>query len=436
MPKMNKQLLSPFQKFVRIESFGGILLLLATIVALVWANSPLGDAYDSLWNYKLGIKTPDIDLIKPLRLWVNDGLMAIFFFLIGLEIKRELMIGELNTVRKATFPFLAAIGGMILPVLMFLVLNKNPETVKGWGIPIATDIAFSLAILQMLGKRVPLSLKVFLTAFAIVDDLGAVMVIAIFYSTGIKWGLLAIGLIIILFLGVLSYLKIYYKYLVLALGIVVWVLFLKSGIHPTIAGVLLAFTIPIRQRTDLQTYTENLDEIVKVLQTCPESTKPTLNPRQIEIIDNLEDWTALVQSPLQHLEHKLHNWVAYFIMPIFALANAGVILGGGMNTDMALMSSLAISLILGKSIGISLISYIGIKLKIIELPVDVNMRQIIGVSFIAGVGFTMSIFIANLAFSDSNLFADSAKIGILAGSVIAGLLGYFILRTKNPANPL
>jgi len=432
---MNKPTQSPFQKFVRIESFGGILLLLATVVALVWANSPLGDAYDSLWSYKMGIKTPDIDLVKPLRLWVNDGLMAIFFFLIGLEIKRELMIGELNTVKKATFPFLAALGGMILPVVMFLILNKNPETVKGWGIPIATDIAFSLAILQLLGKRVPLSLKVFLTAFAIVDDLGAVMVIAIFYSTGIKWGLLAMGLAIIVVLGVLSYLQIYYKYLVLLLGIIVWVLFLKSGIHPTIAGVLLAFTIPIRQRTDLQTYTENLDEIVKVLQTCPESTKPILNHRQIEIIDDLEDWTSKVQSPLQHLEHKLHNWVAYFIMPIFALANAGVVLGGGMSTDLNLVSSLAISLILGKSIGISLISYIGIKLKIIELPIDVNMRQIIGVSFLAGVGFTMSIFIANLAFSDSNLFADSAKIGILVGSVIAGLTGYFLLRTKASSIP-
>jgi Na+:H+ antiporter, NhaA family len=432
---MNKPLQTPFQKFVRIESFGGILLLLATVVALVWANSPLGDAYDSLWSYKMGIKTPDIDLVKPLRLWVNDGLMAIFFFLIGLEIKRELMIGELNTVKKATFPFLAALGGMILPVVMFIILNKNPETVKGWGIPIATDIAFSLAILQLLGKRVPLSLKVFLTAFAIVDDLGAVMVIAIFYSTGIKWGLLAIGLAIILILGVLSYLQIYYKYMVLLLGIIVWVLFLKSGIHPTIAGVLLAFTIPIRQRTDLQTYTENLDEIVKVLQTCPESTKPILNHRQIEIIDDLEDWTSKVQSPLQHLEHKLHNWVAYFIMPIFALANAGVVLGGGMSTDLNLVSSLAISLILGKSIGISLISYIGIRLKIIELPIDVNMRQIIGVSFLAGVGFTMSIFIANLAFSDSNMFADSAKIGILVGSVIAGLTGYFLLRTKAPSIP-
>jgi Na+:H+ antiporter, NhaA family len=432
---MNKPLQTPFQKFVRIESLGGILLLLATVVALVWANSPHGDAYDSLWSYKMGIKTPDIDLVKPLRLWVNDGLMAIFFFLIGLEIKRELMIGELNTVKKATFPFLAALGGMILPVVMFLLLNKNPETVKGWGIPIATDIAFSLAILQLLGKRVPLSLKVFLTAFAIVDDLGAVMVIAIFYSTGIKWGLLAIGLAIILVLGVLSYLQIYYKYMVLLLGIIVWVLFLKSGIHPTIAGVLLAFTIPIRQRTDLQTYTENLDEIVKVLQTCPESTKPILNHRQIEIIDDLEDWTSKVQSPLQHLEHKLHNWVAYFIMPIFALANAGVVLGGGMSTDLNLVSSLAISLILGKSIGISLISYIGIRLKIIELPIDVNMRQIIGVSFLAGVGFTMSIFIANLAFSDSNMFADSAKIGILVGSVIAGLTGYFLLRTKAPSIP-
>jgi NhaA family Na+:H+ antiporter len=428
---MAKQPLSPFQKFIRIESLGGILLLVATIAALIWANSPLGDSYRSIWDYKIGLKSSDIDLVKPLRLWVNDGLMAIFFFLIGLEIKRELMIGELNSPKKAAFPFIAAIGGMAVPAAVFLLLNRNPEAAQGWGIPIATDIAFSLAILKLLGNRVPLSLKVFLTAFAIADDLGAVIVIAIFYSTGINWLLLLTGLAIVAFLGVLSYYQYFSKYFHLILGIITWVLFLKAGIHPTIAGVLLAVTVPIRQRIDLKTFTGNLDEMGAVLRTCPENSKPVLTHRQIEIMDDLEDWTRRVRSPLQHLEHILHNWVAWLIMPLFALANAGVSFSGSVQPDMPLISSLALSLIFGKSLGISLVSYIGIKTRIVELPNGVSMMQIIGVSFLAGVGFTMSIFIASLAFAGNPALGDSSIMGILAGSVIAGLLGYLILRVNS-----
>lgn len=426
--------MTTFQKFVRIESFGGILLIAATVVAMIWANSPFQDSYDSFWQYSIGIKSLDIELVKPLRLWVNDGLMAVFFFLIGLEIKRELLIGELNSRRKATFPILAAIGGMVVPAALFLVLNRNTETVSGWGIPIATDIAFSLAIVKLLGKRVPLSLKIFLTAFAIVDDLGAVVVIALFYSSGIKWILFLLGLAIILFLGVLAWYRVYSKYLHLALAIITWILFLKSGIHPTIAGVLLAFTVPIRQRTDFRTYTENLGEIVGILQTCPDNTKPVLTHRQIEMIDHLEDWTSKVQSPLQHLEHKLHNIVAWFIMPVFALANAGVVFTGNASPEVPLIMNLAVSLILGKSLGITLATFAGWKLRLIELPTGIKMPQIIGVSFLAGVGFTMSIFIANLAFTGNPHFADSAKVGILLGSVISGIVGYSILRFSSKHN--
>jgi NhaA family Na+:H+ antiporter len=430
---MSQTVQNPSQKFIRIESFGGILLLLAAIFALIWANSPLRDSYQAIWDYKLGFKSPDIDLVKPLRLWVNDGLMAVFFFLIGLEIKREIMIGELNSLKKAAFPLLAALGGMIMPAAFFLIVNREPDTIKGWGIPIATDIAFSLAILQLLGKRVPLSLKVFLTAFAIVDDLGAVIVIAFFYSPGINVLMLSIGLVLIILLGLISWYRLYSKYLTLILGLVIWILFLKSGIHPTIAGVLLAFTIPLRQRTNLKTYTENLNEIVNTLQTCPEQKKPVLSRRQIEIIDDLEDWTNKVQSPLQHLEHRLHNWVAWFVMPVFALANAGINFSSGVTPDFSLVSNIAISLILGKSIGIALLSWIGRKTKLIDLPAGINFRHIIGVSFLAGVGFTMSIFIAGLAFSGNPVFIDSAKGGILAGSAIAGIIGFLVLRfsTRN-----
>src|SRR5690606_1403742 len=221
-----------------LQSATGILLLATTIIALIWANSPFADSYSSLWNYELGIVTDNFELKKPLLLWVNDGLMAIFFFLIGLEIKREFLIGELNSAKKIAFPLFGALGGMIIPVILFILINQNPETFKGWGIPMATDIAFSLAILKVLGNRVPLSLKVFLTAFAIVDDLGAVLVIAIFYSGTIIIVLLGIAFILLAFLYFLSFKCYYSKFLIIFLGIIIWILFLKSGIHPTLAGIL------------------------------------------------------------------------------------------------------------------------------------------------------------------------------------------------------
>lgn len=419
-------LVTPFQKFVKIESLSGILLFSATIFALIWANSPFAHLYESLWDYKLGITTESFSLNKPLILWVNDGLMTIFFFLIGLEIKRELIIGELNSVRKAAFPFFAAIGGMLVPVGLFVLLNNNPETLAGWGIPMATDIAFSLAILNLLGKRVPLSLKVFLTAFAIVDDLGAVLVIALFYSTGIKWALLAYAMGLVGILFALSYWRLYSKYLYLIVGIVVWVLFLKSGIHPTIAGVLLALTIPIRQRIGVQAYTRKVSGIIEGFEFSKKGEAPILSSKQIEELDDLEDWTTAVQSPLQHLEHRLHNWVAYLVMPIFALANAGISFGENMHLDYALIASIAIGLFIGKGIGVSLFSILGVKMKLAAFPEGVNYKSIIGVALLAGVGFTMSIFISNLAFVDS-IFEDSAKVGILLGSLVSGIVGYVFL---------
>jgi len=425
---VRKILVTPFQKFVRIESLSGMLLFGATVVALILANSPLANQFQSLWDYKLGISTSGFELIKPLILWINDGLMAIFFFLIGLEIKRELLIGELNTVKKASFPLFAAIGGMLVPVLLFLVLNDNPDNSHGWGIPMATDIAFSLAILRLLGKRVPLGLKVFLTAFAIVDDLGAVMVIALFYSESINWALIAIALVLLAILFFLSYRRIYAKGLILVFGIIIWVLFLKAGIHPTIAGVLLAFTIPIRQKINVRTYVDKLCNIVDDIKDSGDSDSPLLTKDQIEGIDDLEDWTEKVQSPLQHLEHRLHNWVAFLIMPLFALSNAGVSFRGEGNLDSMLGGIIVICLVVGKLIGITLLSWLGVKLRFAELPEGVNFYQVIGIALLAGVGFTMSIFVANLAFSDNAYLLDSAKAGILIGSLIAGLAGYLVLR--------
>ena len=425
---MISKVLTPFQKFTKIESFSGILLLAATIIALVWANSPFSESYQELWQYKIGFTTDSFELSKPLILWINDGLMAIFFFLIGLEIKRELMIGELNSPKKLAFPLFGAIGGMLVPVLFFIVLNNNPETFKGWGIPMATDIAFALAILKVLGNRIPLSLKIFLTAFAIVDDIGAVLVIAIFYSSNINVELLLYAALILAILYYTSYKGFYSRFLNITLGVIVWVLFLKSGIHPTLAGILLAFSVPVRQLIKTPEFLDILSNITNKIKTSKVSEKPILCKEQIEQIDDLEDWIGKYQSPLQHLEHKLHGWVAYFIIPVFALANAGVVLNSNVSLENALIISIVISLVLGKAIGITSIVLAASKLRFVELPKDITKMHILGVSFLAGVGFTMAIFIASLAFENSPQFIDSAKIGIIIGSLISGICGYMILR--------
>lgn len=421
--------LNPIQKFIKAESSSGILLFSAMILALILSNSPLSEYFNSILEYKIGIKSKDFNLVKPLILWVNDGLMAIFFFLIGLEIKREILIGELNSLKKASLPIFAAIGGMVVPLSLFLVLNNNSETVNGWGVSMATDIAFTLAILKLLGKSVPLRLKIFLTAFAIIDDLGAVFVIALFYTNSISWLLLLYAVILLSILYVFSYFKIHIKFMLLVFGIIIWILFLKSGVHPTIAGILLAFAVPIRQRINEFQYAEKLKDILHRLTKSNNSNDlPILTNTQIEEIDDLEDWTYKVQSPLQQLERRLHYWVAFFIMPVFAFSNSGISFSNNMIIDLSLTLNLAISLFAGKAIGVSLFSYLSIKFKIAALPKQITFLDIIGVAVLSGVGFTMSLFIANLAFTNNDIFINSAKIGILSGSIISGIVGFYILK--------
>ena len=360
---LRKKLLSPFQKFVNLQSSSGILLLATTIIALVWANSAFSETYQSFWQYELGIVSDNFELRKPLILWVNDGLMAIFFFLIGLEIKREFLIGELNTTKKIMFPLFGAIGGIALPVLLYLILNQNPETLHGWGIPMATDIAFALAVIKVLGNRVPTSLKIFLTAFAIVDDLGAVLVIALFYSSSLNLVLLGFALGILAFIYFLSYKGMYFEFLTLVLGIIVWLLFLKAGLHPTLAGVLMAFAIPVRQKISTYEFTDQLESIVDEIKDSTVLQKPVLSSQQLVLIDDLEDWTNKYRSPLQSLEEKLHNWVAYLVIPVFALANAGVAISSEAGLETALVINIMLCLILGKSIGITAVIFIVRKLK-------------------------------------------------------------------------
>ena len=346
---IKRKLLSPFQKFVNLQSSSGILLLATTIIALVWANSAFSESYLSFWNYEIGVVTDSFELKKPLILWVNDGLMAIFFFLIGLEIKREFLIGELNSTKKVMFPLFGAIGGIALPVILYIVLNQNPDTLKGWGIPMATDIAFALAIIKVLGNRVPLSLKIFLTAFAIVDDLAAVLVIAIFYSSSLNLVLLGYALGILAVVYFLSYRGFYFEFFTIVVGFIVWLLFLKAGLHPTLAGILMAFAIPVRQKISTHEFTDQLDNVVKKIKKSTILQKPVLSVEQLHLIENLEGWSDKYRSPLQHLEHKLHNWVAYLVIPIFALANAGVAISGGEELETVLIVNIVICLVIGKS---------------------------------------------------------------------------------------
>ena len=355
--------------------------------------------------------------------------MAIFFFVIGLEVKREILAGELTTLRKASLPIFAAIGGMAFPVLIFFILNKGKIGMEGWGVPMATDIAFTLGILKLLGKRVPLGIKIFLTAFAIVDDIGAVLVIAIFYSSNIQWDL--IGYAMVLFAGVsfLSYKKVYSQYFYFIIGFIVWLLFLKSGVHPTIAGILMAFSIPIHRKVNVSEYLITVKKQLSIFKEKEATSSQLLTNDQIHAIDVIESCSEKVHSPLQNLEHTLHGWVSYLIMPIFALANAGVIISfKGLEGATHLVFNIAAALVLGNTIGIFLMSYMAVKLKFADLPESVNFKQLLGAGMLGGLGFTMSLFIANLAYEEDNLVA-AAKMGIIIGSLIAGLLGYLVLRS-------
>jgi len=419
--------------FIKEESIGGYILIAITIIALVWANSPFSDTYHYLWHeLQMGFKFGDFDLTTSLHHWINDGLMALFFFTIGLEIKREVLAGELSSFKKASLPIFAALGGMIVPALTYVIIDwQTPQYLSGWGIPMATDIAFALGLMAMLGKRVPVSLKVFLTALAIADDLGAIMVIAIFYTESINIAELinAAFFLGLLFganrLGVRS--TTFYA-LVGAIG--VWTSFLFSGVHATIAGVLIAMTIPVRPKIDERTFIERLNSCLSVFIKTDPNNKSLLSQRQSEVISKIGRHVEDVHTPLQKLEHALHPVTIYFILPIFALSNAGVHLTGNFFDMLFHPISLGImgGLILGKFLGITLFTKLFVRLRLATLPPGVSWRHIYGMSFLAGIGFTMSMFIADLGFEDKS-FEEIAKVGILAASLIAAIAGITILRT-------
>jgi NhaA family Na+:H+ antiporter len=323
----SKKILRPFQEFVRLEAAGGILLLVCTVIALIWANSPWSESYTDLWQTQFKVQFSSFKIDKPILLWINDGLMAIFFFVVGLEIKREALVGDLNQFKRAILPISAALGGMILPALIYFAFNYQGKGEAGWGVPIATDIAFALGVMALLGSRVPTSLKIFLTALAIVDDILAVLIIAFFYTAEISWSSLGVGFIILGALITTNLLGVRRPLIYGVLGLALWVAFLKSGVHATVAGVLLAMTVPARTALNpdgfLQRSRDYLDEFEHA---ADDGESVITNETRQAVIHHLEVIYERVQSPLQRLEHALHPWVAFLIMPLFALANAGVIL--------------------------------------------------------------------------------------------------------------
>jgi len=424
-----RKIVNPVLEFTRLEAFGGILLIIATLIALAWANSPWHESYFEFWRSEVGFTFGDFSIYKSLSHWINDGLMAIFFFVVGLEIKRELLVGALASRRKAMLPIFAAIGGMLVPAVIYAALNMGGSGEVGWGIPMATDIAFAMGIFALLGRHIPASLKIFLLALAIVDDIGAVLVIAIFYSSDIVWINLAAAGGILALLFAMNRLRIQREILYILLGLVLWFVFLKSGIHATVAGVLLAFAIPARTRINTEDFLQYGRQYLDDFDKAGEHGDDVLaNPDQHKAIEKLEMVVEQVETPLQRLERNYHYWVVYVIMPLFALANAGVLIDSGIITGITNPVSMGIiaGLVVGKPLGVALFSWLAFRLGVADQLSGVSWRHIVGAGFVAGIGFTMSLFISGLAF-DTSALGDISKAGIILGSVIAAVIGAVVL---------
>jgi Na+:H+ antiporter, NhaA family len=396
MAMISNRAVSAIREFLKLESASGIILVGAALLALIVNNSPLSGLYDLLLETPVEIRVGALQLAKPLLLWINDGLMAIFFLLIGLEVKREILDGQLSSISQIALPGIAAVGGMAIPALFFVLLNlNNPAALNGWAIPAATDIAFALGIMALLGSRVPVSLKLFLLTLAIIDDLGAIVIIAIFYSGDLSHASLIGAGAAVLVLIAMNFMGVRRISAYIIVGVILWICVLKSGVHATLAGVILAFTIPLRTSEG---------------EPCP----------------------------LRELEHTLHPWIAFAIMPIFAFANAGVSLKGmSLGTLFEpIPLGVALGLFLGKQIGVLGFAIAGVKLGLAKLPGDLNWRSIYGASILCGIGFTMSLFISTLAFTGDNAdYGIDARLGILAGSFLSAVIGYFVLKYSLPEPP-
>lgn len=425
------RVISPVQEFMHRSASGGVVLMVATVLALVLANSPLGAAFDDFLHIKLGFSAGNFKFEESLLHWINDGLMAIFFLLVGLEIKREVVVGELSTVRAALLPVVAALGGAIVPAVIYTLFNAGGAGLRGWAVPMATDIAFTLGVLALLGNRVPLSLKIFLTSVAIADDLIAVLVIALFYAGSINFTALFAGFAILLVLAGCNFFGVRSLLVYLGLGVLVWFAFFESGVHATIAGVLVALTIPARVRLNPAEFVGRADAILAHFRHHEVTPAPMITDEPTQsAIAALEDLCEGVQAPLQRLESALHTPVAFVIMPVFAMANAGVafsmsgLSGGGW----PVVGGIVVGLVVGKPLGLIGATILAIRLGVADLPSGVNWRHITGGAVLCGIGFTMSLFVASLGFGTSALLG-AAKLGILVASLLAGVGGYLLLRS-------
>jgi len=422
----------PVSKFINQEHTGGIVLFISVIAAIIWVNSPFQHSYHQLWDLKLLLGFDKYVLDHPLHLWINDGLMALFFFVIGLELKREFMAGELSSIKKASLPMFAALGGMLVPALIFFIFNAGKPSAHGWGIPMATDIAFALALLSMAGKHIPSSVKVFLSALAVADDLGAVLVIALFYSSHIALMPLTVGvwLLVLLLIGNKTGIRSTAFYLII--GFAVWIAFLLSGVHATIAGVLVAFTIPARTRINEAGYAQSVKQYLADFEKEQPNNSSLITPEQHHLIDKIKKLSLDAETPLQKIEHALHPWVAFIIMPLFALANAGIVIGHDFFSSLINPVSMGVTvgLLAGKFTGVLLFTWLMVKFGA-QLPAGSTWKQMTGVALLAGVGFTMSLFISALAFDQAEMI-DQAKYGILLASLLAGISGVVVLRSGKP----
>jgi len=429
--KTFKKISTPFEHFLHAQTTTGMVLMFMTILALILANTPLTETYAHFFHTKVDFNVGSWQLSHTIHHWINDGLMAIFFFIIGLEIKREILVGELSNIKVAILPILAAIGGMIFPALIYFGINAGSEGATGWGIPMATDIAFAISALVLLGKRVPTALVAFLVALAIVDDLGAVLVIAIFYTEQIN--MLPLGLAGVAFLILVSFnrfgIHMILPYFIV--GLFMWFFMLESGVHATIAGVIAAMAIPSKPKYAPLNFAEDTKKLLDEYESYPVATDHVMHEKQKAILLDIKDKINDVETPAARLEDGLHLPVALIVIPLFALANAGITIDFksiGTTIMQPISMGIIAGLILGKVIGIFGASWLAIKLKIATLPQGSSMSQIFGVAFLGGIGFTMSIFVADLAFLNSPELIFQAKVGILAASLFAGLFGFFWLK--------
>lgn len=435
-------LLKPLQRFSIRKINATVLLFVAAVFAMFLANSPWSSFYTDFLSRPVVLQIGSFNMFShnghtmPVLSFVNDALMSVFFLVVGLEIKQEILVGELSSFRKAFLPIVAAFGGMIVPVLMFLIFcHKYPENI-GAAIPMATDIAFALAVLALLGRRVPVSLKIFLTALAVVDDIGGIIIIALFYSGSISYMPLLISLAILLAMFGLGRLGLNNNIFYYVAGFFVWLFFLESGIHPTIAGVLVAFAIPAQPVYQMDEFVRKMDRFRVTLpasQVRRTKNSTILSHNQVKTLKTIEGMTKMTISPLQNMAEDLHPWVSYFILPFFAFVNAGVTLGDiDMSALMGIPMGIFAGLFIGKTVGIFTFSYLLIRLSAVGFPVGMNVKNLFALSMLGGIGFTVSLFIANLSYAGlpeiGMELLNEAKLGVFAGSLVSGLFGYFFLK--------